>query len=744
MPLTLETARNRLSKNIELGISSTDSRAIDRINEAQRRLHSQAVYVGTLQSYVVKVDRLTNIFQKPSALESVARVSRYTGTPLLSTETARFISAGPDVFVSDPTTLLPISFVSGSPNSYKLIDRTLSVEAVEVVGKAVLVEATLNSSNLLIDDLDALKLMLLALYREENNQLDQAKILNDLAIKYLRDKTDSLVNVAQKLQHQSLSESAPYGTLGYVRSRLIREMPDLSRLNDGELTSLINSSQEAAVAQYNFLSRQDPDASSKLQFQEGFLDSFALAIPSYEVNRLLVLSAQSKKTDESAALKKSAFEIIERDFSEQIVSRRKSVYNSELLSSPRGSLSYVSSKLALDVPSLLEKPVQQVRRAVAQAEEVLINSGRWSGTIDLLECEIIGGEGEYPMPEYVDAVLLASVADRPISIYDRDYDFHENGPGWNRPGTGVSGTSLAIDRGFTSEPQELLNENSVVTLTTDSSAPNPTFFQYRLLAPIDAVLNSGYNNRVLKVLPNSPVNFDLGKGFPNFLSAFKLSGPEGLLIDQRTGRLTGKIPADIVEISGDTAKLTWPLNKDFKIYILEVKKDGVRVFLQETALNQLTVPALISGNTYTFTVHGKSSSNKIPNTLLYSGSWPQSPAATGAISNFHLRISANSSTAKRIKVYLKEVSPGQIVRFIYKMKPRGYISPKEPLILDHYSAIKEATLGVLSGDQEQFASRMALAKELLNQQLKERRGGRIVRPAVQLDAWAIGVIDASQ
>jgi len=744
MPLTLGTARARLSKNIELGISSEDSRSIERINEAQRRLHSQAIYVGTLQSYVVKVNKLTNIFEKPSSLESVARVSRFTGTPLLSTETVRFISSGPDVFVSDPTTLLPISFVSGSPNSYKLLDRTLSVEAVEVVGKAVLIEAASNSNNLLIDDLDALKLMLLALYREENNQLDQAKILNDLAIKYLRDKTDSLVNVAQKLQHQSASESAPYGTLGYVRSRLVREMPDLSRLNDSELTSLINSSQESAIAQFNFLSRQDPDASSKLQFQEGFLDSFALAIPSYEVNRLLVLSSQNKKQDESAALKKTAFEIIERDFNEQIISRRKSVYSSELLSSPTNSLSHVSSKIALDVPSLLEKPIQQVRRAVSQAEEVLINSGRWSGTINLLECELVGGEGEYPMPEFADAILLASIADLPVSIYDRDYDFHENGPGWNRPGAGASATSLAIDRGFVTEPQQLLNENSIVTLTTDVSEPPPSLFAYQLLAPVTSVLNSGYNNRKLKVLPGASVNFDLGKGFPNFLSSFKLSGPESLSINPKTGRLTGKVPADIVSISGDTAVLTWPLNKNFKFYILEVKKDNVRVFLQETPLTRLTVPGLISGNTYTFTVHGKSDSNKIPNTLLYSGSWPQSPASTGIISNFHLNIAANSSNSRRIKMYLKQVSQGQIVRFIYKLKPQSYVNPKEPMILDHYSAIKEATLGVLSGDQEQFASRMAVAKELLNQQLKERRGGRIVRPAVQLDAWAIGAIDPRQ
>jgi hypothetical protein len=744
MPLTLQTARERLSKSIELGISASDTRSIERINEAQRRLHSQAIYLGTLQSYVVKVDTLTNIFQKPTALESVARVSRYTGASLGPNETSRFLSNGPDVFVSDPTTLLPIAFISGSPNSYKLLDKTLPVKEVEVVGKAVLVEATSNSQNLLIDDLDALKLMILALYREENNQLEQAKAFNDLAIKYLRDKTDSAVNVAQKIQHQSFSESSPYGTLGYVRSRLIREMPDLSRLNDSELTTLINSSQESAVAQYNFLSRQDPDASSKFHFQEVFLDSSPLAVPSYEVNRLLVLSSQTKKSDESAVLKKSAFELIERDFNEQVISRRKSVYNSELLTSPAGSLAHVSSKLALDVPSLLEKPVQQIRRSVSQAEEVLINSGRWSGTIDLLECQITDDEGEYPLPEYADAVLLANVADKPISIYDRDYDFHENGPGWNRSGNGSSGVSIAIDRGFVEEPQQLDNENSNLVLTTDSAAQPPALFSYQLLSPVNAILSSGYNNRVFKVLPEQTVSYDLGKGFPNFLSSFKLFGPDSLKIDSKSGRLTGKVPSEIVSIAGDSTTLTWPLNKDFKLYVVEVKKDSSRVFFQETGANQVQVSGITTGNSYTFTVHGKSNSTKIPNTLLYSGSWPQNASGSGIISNYHLRINAASPKSKRIKIYLRGVSKDQIVRFIYKLKPKVYTNPKDLMLLDHYTALKEASLAILSGDQEQFSSRMAIAKDLLNQQLKERRGGRIIRPSVQLDAWAIGAIDPRQ
>lgn len=744
MPLTLQAAREKLSKIIELGINPADPRAVERINEAQRRLHSQAVYVGTLHSYAVKVEALTNIFIKPSKLESIARVSRYSGPALGASETFKFLSSGPDVFVSDASTLLPIAYVSGSPDSFKILDRTLGVQYVEVVGKASLLEASANTDQLLIDDLDALKMMILALYREENNQLEQAKVFNDSAIKYLRDKSDAAVNIAQKLQHQSSVESSPYGTLGYVRSRLVREMPDLSRLNDSELTTLINSSQEAAIAHYNFLSRQDPDASSKLKFQEAFLDSFALAIPSFEINRLLVLSSQTKKSDEASALKKAAFELIERDFNEQIISRRKSLYSSEILASPIGTLAEVSSKIALDSSLLLEKPVQQIRRAVAQAEEVLINSGRWSGTINLLECELLGGEGEYPMPDYVDAILLANVADQPISIYDRDYDFHENGPGWNRPGIGSSDATIAIDRGFVYEPQQLENENSVLTLTTNPAAENPRIFQFQLLSPLSSVLVSGYNNKVIKVLPQAAINLDLGKGFPNFLQGFSISGPQSLLVDPKTGRLTGRVPAELVSLSSDTATILWPLNKNAKTYILTVKRNGTQVFSQETAADQLAVSNLVNGGNYEFTIHSKSSSPKIPNTLLYSGSWTQSAGNSNIVSNYHLQIKASSPKSKRIKVYLRNVSPGQIVRFIYKLKPKTYYNPREPMILDHYTALKEATLAILSDDQEKFAVRMASAKDLLNQQLKERRGGRIVRPAVQLDAWAIGAIDPRQ
>lgn len=747
MPLTLLTAREKLSKIIELGINSTDPRSIDRINEAQRRLHSQGIYLGTLQSYAVKVDSVTNTFQKPAQLETIARVSRFSGTDFGTTETIRFLSKGPDVFVSDPTTMLPISYVSGSANTFKLLDRTLDIKVVEVVGKAVLTEATANTSELLIEDLDALKLMLLALYREENNQLEQAKIFNDQAIKYLKDKTDNLVNVAQKLQHQSTVETSPYGTLGYVRSRLIREMPDLSRINDSELTTLINSAQEASVAHFNFLARQDPDASSKLEFREVFLDSAPLALPSFEVNRLLVLSSQTKKIEESQALKKSAFELIERDFNEQIISRRKNTYNGELLSSPMGSLAYASARLALDNPDLLQKPIQHIRRAVAQAEELLINSGRWNGTIDLLEVQILGEEGEYPLPEDVDAVLLANFADNPVSIYDRDYDFHENGPGWNRPGRGPE-TTLAIDRGTTSVSQLLNNPNSTIILTTNPNAENQPLFQFPLISPITSVLSNGYNNRVFKTLAGQSLNLPLGFGIPNFAGAFKLVGPDTLSIDPR-GNLTGKIIAELISnVTGSSANLSWPNIPGFKDYKVVVKNvtnsPNTTVVDQTLASNALPLSGLSINNKFEVNIFGNYFDTKLSPVLLFSGTWTQSFGLSEIVSNYHLGISASTSKNKRMKVYLRGVRNGDIVRFIYKKKPKVYVNPREPMLLDHFSAIREVTLGVLSGDREQLAGRMVFAQELLNQQLKEKRGGRIVRPSVQLDAWAIGAIDPRQ
>jgi len=744
MALTLLTAREKLSKVIELGISSSDSRSIDRINEAQRRIHTQGIYLGTLQSFAVKVDELTNTFQKPPLLETVARVSRFSGTALLASESYRFLSREADVFVSDPSTLLPISYVSGSPTTFKLLDRSLNTTMVEVVGKATLIEATLNTDLLLIDDLDALKMMLLALYREENNQLEQAKAFNDLAIKYLRDKTDSSLNVAQKLQHQSSNESFPHGTLGYVRGRLVREMPDLSRINDSELFTLINSSQESAVAHFNFLARQEPDASSRLEFRELFLDGASLALPSYEVNRLLVLSSQTKKIDESAALKKSAFELIERDFNEQIISRRKNTYSGELYSAPSGSLAQVSARMALDNPELLQKSIQHIRRAVAQAEELVINSGRWNGTIDLLECQTMGGEGEYPLPDYVDAILLAGFSDQPVSIYDRDYDFHENGPGWTRPQNGSSGLSLAIDRGYTTVQQELTSPNSTIILTTDQNSVSSSILSYPLISPITDVLSNAYNGNSFKILANQNIDLSLGGGVPNFSSSFKLSGPSSLLIDSKTGRLTGKIAAEIVSgVSSTIASLSWPLNSEYKDYTITVKTGTTTIVEVTQSLSFRDLSGLAFGAAYSVEIKGNLLDPKITPVLLYSGSWTQDAAAPNIISNYHIVIKASPAKGRRMKVYLRNIDAGSIIRFIFKIKPKSYANPREAMIIDHFSAIREVTFGVLSGDQEQLTSRMTMAQNLLNQQLKEKRGGRIIRPTIQLDAWAMGAVEAS-
>ena len=205
MPLTLLEAKAALSPFVDNGVCPTDSRVVARINEAQRRLHSLRAWLGVLARYSVTV--VNNQFTLPPAtsnittpagfgLESAMRVSS-------TTSAAGFLTNGIQAYLTDTTDVLPLNFVPSS-NDF----RTYSIEGqapaqVEVTGKLNFVAAASDTDLLIIDDVDALKLMILAIYREENNQLELAQALENKAVERLTSKTDQALEAARRISFQT-------------------------------------------------------------------------------------------------------------------------------------------------------------------------------------------------------------------------------------------------------------------------------------------------------------------------------------------------------------------------------------------------------------------------------------------------------------------------------------------------------------------------------------------------------------
>lgn len=250
MPLTLLQAKSALSNFVDNGVCPTDSRVVDKINEAQRRLHSERAWLGVNARFSVSV--VSGQFTLPSATGNISTpagfglesASRVTST----TAQAGFLTNSVQAFLTDTTDILPLNFVPTSADFRTYAIQGNAPERVEITGKLNYVTAVTDTDLLVIDDVDALKLMILALHREENNQLEAAQALEAKALQRLTTKTDRSIEAARRVNYQTQKANTIPNSLGDFRSKLALDLADGLRVSDPELVDLINSAEEALFA----------------------------------------------------------------------------------------------------------------------------------------------------------------------------------------------------------------------------------------------------------------------------------------------------------------------------------------------------------------------------------------------------------------------------------------------------------------------------------------------------------------
>jgi hypothetical protein len=250
MPTTLLQAKNALAVHVDNGLCPTDSRVVQKINEAQRRLHGVRAWLGVLGRYSVTLS--SGQFTLPSP---TGNITTYAGFGLESavrvTTTSApegFLTNGVQAFLADTGSFVPLTFspLSSDFRSYGVEGE--APERVEVTGKLNYIPAVGDNDLLIIDDLDALKLMLLALYREENNQLDLAQALENKAVERLTVKTDRALEAARRINYQTRRANTIPNSLGDMRAKLALDINDGLRVSDAELVDLLNNAEEALFA----------------------------------------------------------------------------------------------------------------------------------------------------------------------------------------------------------------------------------------------------------------------------------------------------------------------------------------------------------------------------------------------------------------------------------------------------------------------------------------------------------------
>jgi aryl carrier-like protein len=323
MAVTLSEAKAFLAPYVDNGIYPGDDRVIARINEAQRRLHSYRAWLGVMAKYAVNVtgsqftlpDYTGNITTFAGfGLESATRIAETSAN-------VGFMTNSVQAFVADSTSLVQLQFAPTSSDlrTFQLIGDSVNVPRVEITGKLNYQPAVNDNDLLIIQDLDALKLMVLALWREQGGQLDVARAFLEQAIERLTVKTDRSVEAARRVNFQTqVYSSIPY-SLGEFRARMALDLTDGIKISDAEMVNLIND-----------------------------------------------------------------------------------------------------------------------------AEESLFALGKWYGTIERYRFNVTQ-TNEILIPSDIGTILFASMDTNPVNIFDRNFDFHENGPGYNTRDS--DGWNVLIDRG---------------------------------------------------------------------------------------------------------------------------------------------------------------------------------------------------------------------------------------------------------------------------------------------------------
>jgi hypothetical protein len=246
------------------------------------------------------------------------------------------------------------------------------------------------------------------------------------------------------------SRKAVIGEVG----RLHNELPTGLKVPTSRMTKLLNQAVSDAISHQKFVARSDDD-------------DIPTPPATYEQKRLLVesyLAALEGQSELSLGLKKSALDLIERDVVANDETFRRTLRMELSLGSPN-SFGYYWGRIGLGFDGALTFSNNAIKRAVTSAEEALMNSGKWVGTVADYSFTL-EQSGEVFLPREVETVLFVTFDGDPRPVHDRFAEYMRGGTGiktteepWR---SGFSDRGEAVDpddgitkrRYFVSVPQE--------------------------------------------------------------------------------------------------------------------------------------------------------------------------------------------------------------------------------------------------------------------------------------------------
>ena len=293
------------------------------------------------------------------------------------------------------------------------------------------------TGNLLLDSIDATKLMVLAAFREENNQFEMADQLEKKAFGYIE---RDILNEVERSRYTIFSALAltDQNTFGGLVGRLGLECFTKYKMPKARLQSYVNQAYEQAVDHYNSIVGNEHLDLASITFTTMTSDAtaFDTNLPA-EIIRSLALAMISQNEDsevnrasgkELSTFKQEAFALIQRNITQAVQSARFTTRKTLMETADSSTFGYHWGRIGLEVPDPLTFSDDAVKRAVNTAEEQLMLSGKWVGTVEAYTLTLTGS-GEIFLPRNIETILFVSYDSNPQPVHDRFYEWMVGGPG---------------------------------------------------------------------------------------------------------------------------------------------------------------------------------------------------------------------------------------------------------------------------------------------------------------------------
>jgi hypothetical protein len=211
------------------------------------------------------------------------------------------------------------------------------------------------TGNLILPNLDATKNMILAIWREENNQFELSQNLETKAYSYVERNITNDVERERRTAYEGLTVNSQ-NSFGGMVGRVGLETLIQYRMPVSRIQSYVNRAYQQAIDQHNFISRRENLEQSTITYNTltNNAEQFNPLLPD-EVVRLMALS--NIATDNGAdggGLKSQAFELIERNVMSSVERARRTAAGTE-------------GRLHNELPGGLQIPTARLTQFLSQA-----------------------------------------------------------------------------------------------------------------------------------------------------------------------------------------------------------------------------------------------------------------------------------------------------------------------------------------------------------------------------------------